>query len=125
MCDGSDIKPVTLGKGVRHTGFDLRGKARKNGKSRGDKRSNSDSCKSFDHDGPHVMEPWWPPISWLTDTKHLFPCVFALCENGFIRGQFCFVAGTGTKQFASTAATVAIEVVHRPMKILVRGGWSE
>lgn len=61
MCDGSDIKPVTLGKGVRHTGFDLRGKARKNGKSRGDKRSNSDGCKSFDHDGPHVMEPWWPP----------------------------------------------------------------
>ncbi len=37
-----DIEPVTLGQRRRHAGFDLRGKAGKNGESGGDKRSNSD-----------------------------------------------------------------------------------
>ena len=39
---GVDIKPVALGEGVRHAGFDLGGKSGKYGKGGGDKRSNSD-----------------------------------------------------------------------------------
>ena len=39
---GVDVEPVALGEGLRHAGFDLRGKAGKNGEGGGDKRSNSD-----------------------------------------------------------------------------------
>ena len=41
--DGADIKPVALGKRLRHAGFDLRGKSGKKGERGSDKRSNSDS----------------------------------------------------------------------------------
>jgi hypothetical protein len=37
-----DIQPVGLGEGMRHTGFDLRSEAGKNGKRGGNKRGNGD-----------------------------------------------------------------------------------
>jgi hypothetical protein len=41
------------------------------------------------------MEPWWPLVRWLTDTKRWFPDVFAIRKSGFVAAQFCFVAGLG------------------------------
>jgi hypothetical protein len=68
--DGADVQPITLGKGVRHAGFDLWSKSRKNGESGSDERSNSDGCKSFDHDDddPHNRAVV-APRSWLTGYK--------------------------------------------------------
>ena len=40
--DGADIEPVALGEGYRHAGFDLRGKAGKNGEGGGNERCDGD-----------------------------------------------------------------------------------
>ncbi len=40
--DRADIEPVSLGKRLRHAGFDLGGKTGKNGERGGNERSNSD-----------------------------------------------------------------------------------
>jgi hypothetical protein len=90
-----DIQPVTLGEGMWHAGFDLRGKTGKNGEGGGDKRSNHDCCKSLDHDGPLSLGLFGPSFGWLTDTQRRFQNVFARCKNGFVAPEFCFVAHSG------------------------------
>src|ERR1700676_5365203 len=57
---GVDVEPVRLGEGLRGGGFDLGGKAGKNGEGGSDKRSNSDGRKSLDHDGPLSFGPSRP-----------------------------------------------------------------
>jgi hypothetical protein len=44
-----DVQPVALGERLRHAGFDLRGKARENGKRCGHQRSDSYCGKCLDH----------------------------------------------------------------------------
>jgi hypothetical protein len=82
---------------LRNAGFDLRGKAGKNGKRGRDKCSYRDCGKCLDHDGP---------LSWtfaarrfvrLIDIQRPFRDVFAEAENGFFPPEFCFVAVSGKK----------------------------
>jgi len=37
-------------------------------------------------------------VGW-SSTHHKFPAVFAKSENGFVPGEFCFVAQQGTKHW--------------------------
>ena len=82
-------------RALRHAGFDLRGKAGKNGQGGGDERGKSDCGKSLDHDGP---------LSWAVAARRFvggcvtsaaFPDCLRQAENGFVRPEFCFVAVGG------------------------------
>src|SRR5204863_8370817 len=65
LADGTDIQAVTLGERLRHTGFDLGGKARQYGQRGGDEPSSSDCGKSLDHDGPLSWALAAPSFRWL------------------------------------------------------------
>ena len=64
LADGADIEAVTLGKRLRHTGFDLGGKAGQYGQRGGNERSSSDCRKSLDHDGPLSWALAAPSFRW-------------------------------------------------------------
>ena len=102
LANAADIEPVSLGEGLGYAGFDLGGKAGKNGERGGDERGNSDGGKCLDHDGPLS---WAVParrfVGQMSNQRQVSGCL-RRARKWFHPGRVLFRRSSGRRNIAGS-----------------------